>query len=97
MLDLIVRNGRLVDPANGVDRVCDIGIENGKVASIDEEIALDAKKTIDAAGKIVVPGIIDMHTHLRTVEGHPHAQRMVALAGVCTALDIAGKEAVCKS
>jgi len=90
MLDLIIRQGRLVDPAHGVDRICDLGIENGKVACIEDEIVQDAKKTIDACGKLVIPGIIDMHTHLRTVEGHPHAQRMVAMTGVCTALDMAG-------
>ncbi|MCF0253880.1 MAG: amidohydrolase family protein [Duodenibacillus sp.] len=90
MIDLLIRNGRVVDPANGVDGVMDVAVEDGKVAAVGEELALAARETLDATGKIVVPGIIDMHTHMRTVEGHPHAQRMLALAGVCTTLDMAG-------
>lgn len=90
MLDLVIRKGRLIDPANGVDRVCDLGIENGKVAMIEDEITQDAKKTIHADGLLVMPGIIDMHTHMRTLDSHPHAQRMVAIKGVCTTLDMAG-------
>lgn len=91
MFDLLVKGGRLVDPKNGVDKVVDIALEDGKVVEIGEEIcASRAKEVVDATGKIVMPGIIDMHTHMRTVLGHPHAQRMIALAGVCTTVDMAG-------
>jgi dihydroorotase len=55
-----IRGGRVIDPANGVDEVCDIFIVDGKVA----ESAQDAE-IIDARGKIVTPGLIDMHVHLR--------------------------------
>ncbi|MBO5658635.1 MAG: amidohydrolase family protein [Duodenibacillus sp.] len=90
MYDLLIRGGRVVDPKNGVDAVLDVAIEDGRVVEIGEELAGCAKETLDAAGKIVIPGIIDMHTHMRTLFGHPHAQRMIALAGVCTTLDMAG-------
>ena len=90
MYDLLIRGGHIVDPKNKVDITGDIAIEDGKVVAVAEEIAGEAKETLDAAGKLVIPGIIDMHTHMRTVEGHPHAQRMVAMAGVCTTLDMAG-------
>jgi dihydroorotase len=54
-----IKNGRVIDPANGVDEIRDLCIEAGKiVAHADGEV-------IDAAGKLVVPGLIDMHVHLR--------------------------------
>lgn len=91
MFDVLVKGGRLVDPKNGIDKVVDIALEDGKVVEIGEELcASRAKEVVDATGKIVMPGIIDMHTHMRTQLGHPHAQRMIALAGVCTTLDMAG-------
>lgn len=90
MLDLVIRKGHLVDPKNAIDVVCDIGIEAGKVVQVSEEISEATKETLNAKGKFVIPGVIDMHTHMRTELGHPHAQRMVALAGVCTTFDLAG-------
>lgn len=90
MLDLIIRNGRLVDPVNGRDGRFDIAVEDGRVVEVSEEVTGPAREEIDAAGRIVMPGIVDMHTHMRITSGHPHAQRMIALAGVCTTLDMAG-------
>ena len=90
MFDLLIKAGRVVDPRNGINAIMDIAIENGSIAEIAPEISSDAKETLNAENKVVIPGIIDMHTHMRTVLGHPHAQRMVALAGVTTTLDMAG-------
>ena len=90
MLDLIIRNGRLVDPVNGRDGRFDIAVEDGRVVEVSEEVTGPAREEIDATGRIVMPGIVDMHTHMRITSGHPHAQRMIALAGVCTTLDMAG-------
>jgi len=64
MFPLVITNGRLIDPANAVDRVTNILLENGKVAGID--VTPDGRETIiDAAGKIVAPGLIDMNVELR--------------------------------
>ena len=90
MYDLIIKNGHVVDPINHIDAVMDVAIENGQIAEVAKEINAQASEVLDASGKIVMPGIIDMHTHMRTLFGHPHAQRMVALAGVTTTLDMAG-------
>lgn len=90
MYDLKIVNARIVDPLNHIDMIGDIAVNDGKVARVAESIDGDAKKTIDATRKIVIPGIIDMHTHMLTLDGHPHAQRMLAMAGVCTTLDMAG-------
>ncbi len=90
MFDLVIKGGTLVDPLNRRFGRFDVAIKDGKIAQVAEDISSDAKQTIKADGKKVIPGIIDMHTHMRTILGHPHAQRMVALAGVCTTVDMAG-------
>ncbi len=65
-MKLIIREGRLIDPSSGLDRIGDIAIEDGKITSVGEEIS-DAgfTRVVSAAGKIVAPGLIDMHVHLR--------------------------------
>lgn len=90
MFDLIIRGALVVDPLNKVNAIKDLAVSEGKIAAVKDEISLPAKKLIEASGKVLIPGIIDMHTHMRTVLGHKHAQRMIALAGVCTTLDMAG-------
>lgn len=61
----LIKNGRVIDPANKVDLVGDLLIDKGKVAEVGRAIKASGVKTIDASGKIVAPGFIDMHTHLR--------------------------------
>ena len=66
MENILIRNGRVIDPANGVDAVCDVLIENGKVSAVHPNIQAAADvRVIDATGKVVAPGFIDMHCHLR--------------------------------
>jgi dihydroorotase len=68
--DLIIRGGLVIDPSVGLDAIRDIAIVGGKIAAVDANIAGDAKETIDARGKIVAPGLIDIHTHAgRSKEG----------------------------
>ncbi|MDX8403636.1 MAG: dihydroorotase, partial [Mariprofundaceae bacterium] len=61
---LLIKNGHLIDPANGIDKKSDLWIENGKVVAVGKHTGT-ADQTIDATGKIVCPGLIDMHVHLR--------------------------------
>ncbi|MBI5039335.1 MAG: dihydroorotase [Nitrospirae bacterium] len=65
-MNLLIKNGRIVDPVNHVDQVADLLIADGKVRQIAQEIPVtpDAE-AIDATGQWVVPGLIDVHTHLR--------------------------------
>ena len=62
---LLLRNGRVVDPASGRDGRFDLLLEDGKVARIEERIAAPGVEAIDLAGLCVCPGFIDMHVHLR--------------------------------
>jgi dihydroorotase len=68
--DLIVKGGRVIDPSLRLDGVRDVAISGGRIAAIESNIAADAAETIDARGKLVVPGLIDIHTHAaRSKEG----------------------------
>jgi dihydroorotase len=62
---LLIKNGRVVDPASGVDEILDVLITNGKIDTIKAGIESSAAVELDASGKIVAPGFIDMHIHLR--------------------------------
>ena len=61
----IIKNGRVLDPANRLDKVCDILIEDGKIAKVGADLSAAGAEIINAAGKVVAPGLIDMHVHLR--------------------------------
>ena len=64
MSTLLIKNGRVIDPARNLDKVVNVFIADGKIKAIDSK-ALKADKIIDAEGLIVTPGLIDMHVHLR--------------------------------
>ena len=64
-MSALIRNGRLVDPRNGVDRIADILIDDGRIAAIGEGAARKTERTIDATGLVVAPGLIDLAVRLR--------------------------------
>src|SRR5262245_30500394 len=64
MAKILITGGRVIDPSQGMDRVTNLLIEDNRIAGYDVE--RNGQDTIiDAAGKIVSPGLIDMHVHLR--------------------------------
>jgi dihydroorotase len=72
--DLIIKGGRVIDPSAGLDAVRDVASAGGKIVAVDTNMAGDAAATIDARGKVVAPGLIDIHTHAgRSKEGPPLA------------------------
>ena len=82
--DLIIKGGRVIDPSLRLDGVRDIAIAGGRIAAVEPNIAGAAGETIQAQGKLVVPGLIDIHTHTaRTMEG----PRMVLADGVTGWID----------
>ena len=69
--DLVIRGGRVIDPSQGVDRIADVAVRAGKIAAIQPQIPASSAETLDARGKLVVPGLIDIHVHARDAELPP--------------------------
>ena len=63
-MDLILKGGRIIDPASGTDAVLDIGFEDGHVAAIAPSLTSEGAVIKVVSGKIVTPGLVDMHTHV---------------------------------
>ncbi len=61
----LIKNGRVIDPANNLDGVYDILVEGAKISRVAKNIKSNGNNIIDAANKIVMPGLVDMHVHLR--------------------------------
>src|ERR1035438_6349218 len=73
MSQLLIKNGRVIDPASATDMLADILIRDGVIAAVGANIAAPGAATFDATGLIVAPGFIDMHVHLRE-PGFEHAE-----------------------
>lgn len=92
MTDLVLRNGRVIDPANDLDETLDVRISEQKIHSVGRNLPEQpGDRSLDVSGMIVTPGIIDMHAHV----AHTHARSTLSLhplvntlsAGVTTVVD----------
>jgi dihydroorotase len=65
LFDLVIRHGRVIDPGARLDRQLDVGFRDGRVAALEADLPLgDARQVVEADGRLVVPGLIDLHTHV---------------------------------
>src|SRR6266567_5596636 len=88
-MNLLITNARVIDPSQEIDAILDVLIEDGVIARVDKRIKANVD-TIDAAGLVVAPGLIDLHTHLRE-PGQEHKETIAkgtaaAVAGGYTAV-----------
>ena len=83
LYDLVINQGRVIDPESGLDAVRSVGIRDGKIVAISEA-SLDAKQVIDASGLVVSPGFINLHSHSVAEAGY----RLELLDGVTTVLEL---------
>jgi dihydroorotase len=70
---IVIKNGRVIDPASQTDRVADVLIVDGKIAGVAPNLSAPGAEVFDASGLVVAPGFIDMHVHLRE-PGFEHAE-----------------------
>jgi dihydroorotase len=99
-IDLLIKNGHVIDPKNNINAVMDIAIQNNKIVEVAKKINKDAKKIVDATGFYVTPGLIDIHGHhfFGTKPNSYLSNSFTALppdgftfrAGVTTAVDAGG-------
>ena len=86
--DLVIRGGRVIDPGRGLDTVMDVAVAGGKIAAVlPAGTATEAAQTFDASGTLVVPGLIDIHTHARS-----KAMPVICLSDGVTSLIDAGSQ-----
>src|SRR6267378_4140390 len=70
--DLVIKGGRVLDPGRHLDRVADVAIDGGRIRAIQPNIAIaDAAEALDARGKLVTPGLIDLHVHVGAADLTP--------------------------
>ena len=74
-MPLVIKNGRVIDPASNTDRVADVLIVDGLIAGVGANLSAPNAEVFDAGGMIVAPGFIDMHVHLRE-PGFEHAENI---------------------
>ena len=92
-MNIVIINGRVIDPANAVDKCCDVIISEGVIKAIGKATEADKKgaNIIDAKGKIVCPGFIDLHVHTRE-PGHEEEE---TIASAATAAAAGGFSTIC--
>ena len=81
--DIVLHNGRVMDPASGLDAVRDVGIKGNRIAAVTKA-RLKGRTEVDATGLVVAPGFIDLHSHGQDDENY----RLKAMDGVTTALEL---------
>ena len=86
--DLLIKGGRVIDPSRKLDGIRDVAISQGKILAVDADLSGEAMETIDAKGKLVVPGLIDIHTHAARLKEGP----VLCLADGVTGLIDAGSQ-----
>lgn len=65
MYDLLLKGGRVIDPASRINRVCDVAVAKGQISAVADDLRPDqAKQVLDVRGRVVAPGLIDIHTHV---------------------------------
>ncbi len=64
-MKILLKGGRVINPENEFDQVADVLIEDGKIAAIGKDLEAEGAEVYDASGKVVAPGLIDMHVHFR--------------------------------
>jgi len=98
-MKLLIKSGRVIDPANKIDGIFDVLIDKGKIISVRKNIPVKGCQVIEAKGKVVAPGFIDMHVHLREPgredeETISSGAKAAAAGGFCSVVSMANTSPV---
>ncbi len=89
--ELLIKGGHVIDAANGIDGIMDVGISGRVVGAVESDIpASQGRRVIDATGKFVMPGLIDLHAHCTGFNGSFFPDEMCLPYGVTTMVDCGG-------
>ena len=89
--DIVLRGGRVIDPANNINGSMDVAVTGNRIAAVSAHIAdQQARKIVDVAGFIVVPGLVDLHAHVFGYEGSLAPDDTALPAGTTTIVDAGG-------
>ena len=89
---ILLRGGRVIDPSRGLDETSDVLLQQGKIAAVGRNLGTpDGAEVVDATGKVVAPGLIDLHVHLR----EPGQEDLETVASGAMAAAAGGFTAVC--
>jgi len=100
--DLVVRGARVLDPAEGVDGVCDVRVDGGTIAQLGTNLETNEHRVVDGSGLVLAPGFVDAHVHLR-VPGREDEETIAtgtaaaAAGGYCAILAMPNTEPVVDS
>lgn len=89
---LLLKSAHVVDPASGIDGICDVKIDGDRIVEVGESLSQEGCEVRDLSGKVLVPGLVDMHVHLRepgfehkgTIESETRAACRGGMTGVCS-------------
>jgi dihydroorotase len=88
--DTVLGGGRVIDPAQGMNKIADVGLKDGKIADVGDNLRSDGAEVIDASGYIVTPGLFDMHVHAYGILGFSHPDWIGIYQGVTTFVEAGG-------
>ena len=89
--DIVLRGGRVIDPANGIDERLDVAVTGNRIVAVKADIpASQARRALDVSGLYVVPGLVDLHAHVFGYEGSLVPDEWALRAGTTTIVDAGG-------
>lgn len=89
--DIVLRGGRVIDPGNGIDARVDVAVSDGRIAAVQPGIPpAQGRRVVDVSGFYVVPGLIDLHSHVFGYEGSLEPDKTALPAGTTTIVDAGG-------
>jgi dihydroorotase len=100
--DLVIRGARVIDPAEGIDAVCDVRVDGGTIAQLGTNLDANEHRVVEGAGLVLAPGFVDPHVHLRTPgredeESIASATAAAAAGGYCAILAMPNTDPVVDS